>query len=221
MTPHIEVGPIRITHLSEVESIFSGPTDAKEGGSVGRWNASQYELDGFLIVFKPYVNRTEPPRKQILEVVIEKGPHKIMLWLITDGWRNIHDIRIFGFTENPDSNWKWASTQLSDAFEPYLKLAHTMLQIVFNRIECVKPTEHTRQLLYEYNPYKETFMQNVGQPCNLKIRTILSSYIRHRRLIRTFRREQHVKRAWYAWIDHYYSPNTQFGFMQKKLRIYA
>jgi hypothetical protein len=106
----------------------------------------------------------------------------------------------------------WVSVPLTSPwFDNHLSTIKTLLQNTFDRVEC--------RILPGWipNETRDTFMRSVLQACGRRVRDTLSSAVRVRRAKRIHYKKI-MRKAWTAWVDHYYDPDTPNGYMELKIK---
>tara|TARA_B110000483_G_scaffold234566_1_gene304836 strand:- start:291 stop:947 length:657 start_codon:yes stop_codon:yes gene_type:complete len=216
-----------IHHVSEMRSVFRDdpltdlddlehPLTAIDSiANLNRYEKKMcFKLNEFEVQFvsKPACDHTFGWPE--LRVFVAKGDLSLDAWLTTDGWRNIYDLRIY-----PRKKGKydvWISTYFTCTkpcvpnFDQHLDLMSEILKTMFDRIEAFDPASLLKATEWKWpgtfkNERTKTFMEKIQQPHSLC--TIRNSYM--------------MKRAFHIWIHHYYSPDTSYGFMYKKSKLYV
>lgn len=125
-------------------------------------------------------------------------------------WCDIDVIRTFGMR---NIRSRWTSVIISPEFHTQLNISQTILKRMFNRIQT-GDTSSTTNLHFQQNE-KQTFNRLVQQPCHERIHAILRDQLRSRRIVCQFRKDHLFRRTWKAWLDHYYDPDNQNGYMNR------
>ena len=216
-----------INHVSEMRALFrDGPladldqiehplTEIDTIANLKRYEEHlRFKLNEFDVRFVSKTDCNHMVGWPELHVLVAKGDLRLDAWLTTDGWRNIYDLRIYPRKKGPYG--VWMSTYFTcikppvPNFEEHLDLMSEILKTMFDRIECFDPASLLKESEWKWpgtfrNQRTKAFMENIQQPHS--VCTIRNSYM--------------VKRAFRIWIHHYYSPDTSYGFMHKKAKLYA
>ena len=207
--------PFVLTRLSQLRCVLRVLDTIKHERCFATYTADQ---STYTTTFRRLYYKFRPDPIYNLEVIVKNTNYKMCLWLRMDGWCNLRDIKVYGMCREDRT---WSHAVLSERFDEPLAITQALLQTMFNRIEIPEMLEEN--ILGDIPVTSTTryrFFKNVQQPCNERVRVLMIKYIQQRRMIRTFQKKHMVKRAWYGWLAHFYSPDTSGGYMEKRINSY-
>ena len=169
-----------------------------------------YHEDEITIKLRRLCYRFKLKDRLAFEMMTQIGRYKLCLRFEctqANNWYDIYDIKIFGLHRACSV---WSSVIVSPVFANHLEISRKVLKTMFNRIRTF---EHM-DMKYSHT-IKGKFMDRIQQPCNDCIRTALLKCWRRRQMVCRFRNSRIVKRAWFVWLEHFYAPDTQNGFVKR------
>ena len=167
-----------------------------------------YRQDDFVIKLRRLCYRFKLNDRLAFEMMVQIGTYKLCLRFEctrVNNWCDIYDIKVFGLHKERNM---WSSVIVSPIFANHLEISKTILKMMFNRI-C---TYEHMDVKYSHT-IKGKFIIQIQQPYNNRFRLMFLACWRRWQMVSQFRNKHIIKRAWYKWLEHFYAPDTQNGYM--------